>query len=143
MWYNYIVWFRGLGDLGKVYLTSISTEPLVRVLVGEGQMLKFDLTGRCLGRFPVSFNLGTLQEVDVVSLLLQGSNLEVASNLDAEFVKFRPSKSLAEIVSFLNALSGLIFVGRRDDMVEQTKFSQYLYIFMRGTVPRNLFRGGF
>lgn len=122
--------------MGKIFLTDVKGEYGVKALVGEGQMLKFAINGKCLGVFPLTFNIGSMQEVDIVSVLMERNNIELAYNIGEEFGKIRTNKSLADVGMLLNTQKGVIFVVRREDQTAGIKFTQYLYIFMRGSVNK-------
>jgi hypothetical protein len=118
--------------LGKVFLINVPNEFGVKGLINEGKMLKFHFNGTCLGEFPLSFSKVSLQEVDIVSLLvLENGELEVGYNIAEVFSKKTATRSLSDIVLLINAANGLVFAGKRD---EKDSYVQYIYAFMRGVL---------
>lgn len=124
--------------MGKVFLATLPSEYGTRVLLADGQMLKFHLNGKCVGEFPVDFNVVSPQEVDVVSVLVAGSTIEVGYNIGQEFSKKTSLMGLADIAKRLNNTDGLIFVGIRDGSVENTSYTQYIYAYLKGSVNNSI-----
>ncbi len=124
--------------MSEVYLVDLK-EIMGRGLVGEGKTLKFDFVGNYLGEDHTVFHRGTLQEVDVVSILSFKGGVEVAFNLSGEFTKKTTLLGLANIASKLSGLSGLIFLGKREVKVGEDTLKQYFYVYLKGSVHTNLF----
>jgi hypothetical protein len=101
-------------------------------LINDGKMLKFHFNGTCLGEFPLSFSKVSLQEVDIVSLLvLDNGEVEVGYNIAEIFSKKPAIRSLSDIINLINAANGLVFAGKRE---EKDAYVQYIYAFMRGVL---------
>lgn len=124
--------------MSKVYLADIVGEFGTRCLIGDGKMLKFRLNGTCLGEFPIDYNILGLQEVDIVSVLVSDNNVEVGYNINQEFTKKSTNLALSEIARRLNNANGLIFIGKRDGKEADVSYSQYIYVFLKGSVSTSL-----
>lgn len=117
----------------KVFLISVPNEVGVQGLIGDGKLLKFGYNGVCLGEYPLIFD-ATLQEVDIISLLQVGTDVEVGYNIGRKFFKKPAKKSISEIASIVNNHSSVVFLGRRDGAIDGAKFSQYIYVFRYGVL---------
>jgi hypothetical protein len=124
--------------MSKVFLAGISGEAGIRALLGDGKMLKFNIRGTCLGEFPISYGITTMQEVDVVSLLVYKDSVEVGYNIEQKFVKQVANKGIGDISAIMQNLGGVIFVGRKDGQEGETAYTQYIYAYMKGHVSMQL-----
>ena len=120
--------------MSKVFLVDVPNEFGIRGLIGDGKLLKFKFNGVCIGEFPIDYNVSTMQEVDVISVLVSGTQVELAFNTNQTFTKKTSLIGLADIAKKLNNLNGLIFMGRREGQHGQDKYSQYIYAFIKGSV---------
>lgn len=125
--------------MSKVFFISNAGGFGERALIGDGKMLKFKFNGDCLGEFPIDYNLSTLQEVDIVSLLVEGSELEIGFNVQQQFTKKQPASGLADVANKLNNQQGLIFIGKRNGKNTDGQFVQYIYTFLKNSVNPSLF----
>lgn len=130
------------GAMGKIYLTSINGDLFSQCLIGDGKMLKFALGGKFLGEFFIDYNIGTLQEVDIVSILVVEGTVEVAYNMKGTFNKCVPTKDIPDIINFFNQMQGIVFTGRRQGQLDGVTFSQYFYAFRVNTLHESTLRGG-
>lgn len=128
--------------MGKTYLTSINGDLFSQCLIGDGKMLKFALGGKFLGEFSIDYNIGTLQEVDIVSILVVEGTVEVAYNMKGAFNKCVPTKDIPDIINFFNQMQGIVFTGRRQGQLDGVTFSQYFYAFRVNTLHESTLRGG-
>lgn len=120
--------------MGKAFIADVIGEQGVRCLVADGKMLKFHFNGTCLGDFPVSYNLASMQEVELISLLVTGNKAELGFNVGQVFTKKEIQSSLADINNTLSNIQGLIFVGMKQGVLEEVSYYQYLYAFIRGAI---------
>jgi hypothetical protein len=124
--------------MSKVFLAGISGEAGIRALLGDGKMLKFNIRGTCLGEFPISYGITTMQEVDVVSILVCKDSIEVGYNIEQKFSKHTANKGIGDIAAIMQNLGGVIFVGKRDGQADDTAYTQYIYAYMKGHVSLQL-----
>lgn len=120
--------------MSKVFLIDVPEEYGVRGLIGDGKMLKFHFNGTCLGEFPVPFDNVTLQEVDIVSLLVSNNDVEIAVNASREFKKKISKISLSEVAKQVQSLNGLVFLGIKKDNAHGVPYTQYIYAFLKGAI---------
>lgn len=125
--------------MSKVFLVDIPSEFGVKGIIGDGKMLKFHFNGNCLGEYPIDYNVTTMQEVDVVSVLVSRGEVEVGLNTNQQFMKKGSLLGLADIANRLNMIQGLIFMGRREGSYEHESYSQYIYAFIKGNITPELF----
>lgn len=123
--------------VAKIFLTDMTDGSGLKSLVGEGKMLKFSYNGTCLGEYPLSFDYGTMQESDIVSILMQGSSIELAYNIGGVFRKHKTLRGIGEVAKVLNNMQGVLFVGKRDGSDGGETYTQYLYVFSSGVLPQN------
>lgn len=124
--------------MGKVFLADIPTEYGVKGLIADGHMLKFHFNGTCLGDFPISYGVTTMQEVDIVSVLNVEGKIELAFNISHEFSKTETSKPMSELTNKLGSINGLVFVGMKMESIDNVKYVQYIYAFLKGTIHKDL-----
>jgi hypothetical protein len=123
----------------KVHFINIPSEPGMRGLIGDAKMLKFNLSGICLGEFDVYLgNNVTYQEVDIISILQVGQEIELGYNIDQQFYKKTPKGSIGDIAAIINTLTGVIMVGLRDGVYGGTQYRQYIYVLIKGSVSPNI-----
>lgn len=118
--------------MGKVFLGSDASQAYTRSLYADGQHLKFDFSGNFLGYAPVDFGAKTLQEVDVVSALHTGTEVELAFNLNSTFSISSGKHTLSGVLKVVNSLPGLIFMGKRQEKGLEGSYTQYIYVFLQG-----------
>jgi hypothetical protein len=124
--------------MGKVFLADVIGESGIRCLLADGKMLKFHFNGTCIGEFPISYNVASMQEVEVISLLVSGSNIELGFNINQVFGKTESSKGLAEINQILTTLQGLVFAGKVQNSLDSIAYNQYIYVFIRGSINQGM-----
>lgn len=124
--------------MSKVYLVETASAIGYRHLVGDGKLLRFNVQGICLGEFPISYDFTSMQEVDVISVLVANNNVELGYNTGQQFSKKTTLLGLSDIARKISSLSGLIFVGKKDGVADGVTYSQYIYTFLKGSVPSDI-----
>jgi hypothetical protein len=125
--------------MAQVYLIDVPNEFGVKGLIGDGKLLKFNFSGTCLGEFPIPYNNMTLQEVDVLSVMVADNNVEVGYNMGQTFTKKETLIGLADIARKIDSIKGLIFIGIKDGNNSGVKYSQYIYTFLKGSLSTEIF----
>ena len=102
----------------------------------DNEMLIFGAGGKFLGSSSLSYKHTRLREIDLVSLINVGNEMEVAYIMNKEFRKYPVNGDIFEIVNWCNTHPNLIFVGRRDcvltDAKGQVPYIQYFFGFTKG-----------
>lgn len=109
------------------YIRTRSGETL---LANEGNVLKFDFSGMYAGEGIIPPRT-TIKYVDVISLLQQGTKLEIAYNVDGQFVRVTPTMDFNTMYMQLMSIKGLVFTGVRP--VEEL-VKQYIFVFNKGSL---------
>ena len=108
-------------------------------------MLKSVYTGNYLGEFPVDFNVDSLIEVDIVSIIFDGNGIEVALNFNDYLYKYNTELDAISLVNVLlndaDINKVIVFSGRREIMVYDKKVSQYLIALNKGSVSKDKIEG--
>lgn len=119
-------------NLSKVYFTQTSaTEGLTKRLLGDGKVLSFDFNGSFLKEESFNFDSNlTLQEIDLLSLLVYGKHFEVATSCNGVFQKRPFAMTLPTFLRFLNGLPGLLFIGHRKGVCVGVEYLQSFYAFL-------------
>lgn len=121
--------------MSRVYLLDLPHDFGLKGLANEGKVLKFKFNGDCVGQYPIDFSsTSTMQEVDIVSVLVFGTNVELAFSINGVFLIKAYNLGLSNIVRTLNSLNGLIFVGKREGSDSGVTYVQYIYSFLKGAV---------
>lgn len=126
--------------MSKVFLANLPHEVGTRCLIGDGKLLKFKFNGTCLGEFPLDYNVTSLQEVDIVSVLISNTDVEIAFNTNQTFTKKTSMLGLADIARTINGMQGLVFAGQRDGQDGTATYSQYIYAFLKGSIVESLLK---
>lgn len=100
------------------------------ILANEGNILQFDFSGRYAGEGMIPPRT-TIKEVDIISLLQQGTKLELAYNVGQQFVKLTPTMDFNTVYMQLMSLQGLIFMGVKPI---DTLVNQYIFVFNKGNL---------
>lgn len=126
--------------MSKVYLTDGIVSSSWYTLIGEGRSISFGLGGNFIEEREFAYTNLTLREVDILSLLVWNRGLEVALNIDGYFsiVESASRKSQTYLVSELNKMNGLIFIGNRPFKDNGVDLMQYLYTFRPNTLGSSL-----
>ena len=122
--------------MAKVFLVQgVSGNALEEGLISEGKYLKFFSGGRYLGENPIPYSPDMLREVDILSILNVNNTLELAYVLNNTFKKSVIRLDINTIIKGISKLKeGNLFVGRREDVVDGLKYTQYIYAYKKGIV---------
>lgn len=115
-------------------LNGVDGNSLTQGIYAHNKMLKFGIGGKYLGEGPISYNHTRLREIELVSVLNVGNDLEVACNINKEFYKFNVYAEVYDILKWCNTHPNLVVVGRREGSVGDVSFIQYFFGFTRGTI---------
>lgn len=109
---------------------------VIRTLVGDGKSIDFNLSGTFVGMSQVSM-LGNkiVQEVDIVSVLVHRSVVEVATSIGGEFQKVIAMRELTDLMKILPTLSGFVFTAT---IPYPENCMQYLYMYRLGNLPKGM-----
>ena len=118
-------------------IDGIDGNILAQGLLNEGSILKFGAGGKYLGRFPISFNMGTTREIDLVSIANVDNQLELGYIINNEFKKCPIYADLNDLIRWVNFIDNMVFIGRKVDVESGVEYNQYLYGFKKGTLKEN------
>lgn len=123
--------------MSKVYLTDKRGNNLEKMLigVGEGKSLNFTISGKYLGEFPVDLDYGTLQEVDIISVLSSVEGAEIGVVVESNFKKAMSSLAFPDLTKTVSNMTGLLYCFFRDGEVEKAKYRQAIFVFRKGAIP--------
>jgi hypothetical protein len=117
--------------LARTYKISPPAELGITGLIGDGKLLRFKLNGSFVSESPFEFLQVTMQEVDILSILVSGGEFELGFNIDGNFFARSSNLGLSDLVRIVNSTHGLVFVGKIDN---SGGYTQYLYVFMQGNL---------
>lgn len=114
-------------------LNGVDGNSLTQGIVYNGRVLKFGIGGKYLGESGMCYRFSRQRELDLVSLINVGNELEVAYIINREFKKFPVYSDIFDIIKWCNTHPNLIFIGKRDcqykDSEGSVPYSQYLFGF--------------
>lgn len=113
----------------------------------DNKMLTFGTGGKFISAGPISYKYSRIREIDLVSIINVGNEMEVAFVIDKQFSKYPVNGDINEIVKWFNTHPNLIFVGRKDDNYSDNQGSigyiQYFFGFTKGVLSVSQMRGIF
>lgn len=119
-------------------LNGVDGNSLTQGIAYNGRLLKFGIGGKYLGESGMSYNFSRQRELDLVSIINVGNELEVAYIINREFKKFAVYSDVFEIIKWCNTNPNLIFIGKRDcqykDSIGAVPYSQYFFGFKPETL---------
>lgn len=118
-------------------IDGIDGNILAQGLLNEGEILKFGAGGKYLGRFPISFNMGTTREIDLVSIVNVDNQLELGYIINNEFKKCPIYTDINDLIRWVNIIDNMVFIGRKVDVESGVEYNQYLYGFKKGSLKEN------
>lgn len=115
--------------VSNVFMVNEPHEYFTTKLLADGMVLVFDASGAFIRKSDVATVRGTLQAVDVVSVLVQEGYNEIAYAIGDAFIKREASMGIGELNNQICMIPGMISTCRRSIDVNCT---QYLYVFRIG-----------
>lgn len=131
--------------MGRVYLgVCIDGDPYKQGIMAQGRMLVFSM-GSYIGELPTSYNIGSIQEVDILSILDEGEYIELAAHIGGVFTKYE--LKLSQEVFFEKTLSimkkGYTYRGERFINLSGVVARQTFVVFPQGVLTTEYIRGEF
>lgn len=111
------------------------------VVVNEKEGHYYNTNGKYMKTEPFMDSNLFLEFVDVISILMIGSELEIAFSIEGYMEKGKTELKLHEILPLLNRATGLVSILTKDLLVEDTRCAQFLYVFKEGKLQRDKVRG--
>ena len=106
------------------------------LLLHEGKEHRFNFANKYLGEFDMTFNYRFMQDVDIVSILVYGSNIELAFDTADGFSKRKTSVPVSQLARILPSTKGFITgLERRID----NACVQYIYVYISGSIDSKTF----
>lgn len=125
--------------LARVFYAYHPNESGMVYLLGMGKALRFAFNGRFMREEPLSFEYGSMEEVDLLSILVYngGKNIELGINFGGVFTKRETSKTVGDLAMILGTLPNNVFTGVRQGDLDGVKYTQYFYAYKKGSVNPN------
>lgn len=110
------------------------------VLTSQGWTLYFDVYGRYLSEeeFSPLHRYQLMRPVDVISVLVDGANIEVGLDINDVFTKRDVVSDIVKISNILNNFQPALFSCHREVVVDGNEFVQYIYLYPQGTVRSDI-----
>lgn len=120
-----------------LFISRYNNSFLSQALVGDNKILEFGVGGRFIAERPLSYNLGSFVEVDIISILAQNGFIEVSTNINGVFTKWDCDLQLMKLVNKFNTFKNKVFMGTIQSAVDNVKYTQYIFAYSAGSLGNN------